>query len=511
MKRIFKISDAAEAELLCRHRSGFEARIKSPSTFTRTRPPTFRFSRGLCDQIPSQKASSFLGILGLFSDNPSYADVTAREKLSKDVSALADRLVRYENDFDKFIEVLEEEGVSLLNRHRHGYAFLELLKQLGSRPQLALEVFNWRRQSESEICMIPEEYVKGITVAGRTKNVDIALELFTEAVNKRLKRPSTYNALMGAYMYNGLADKCLSLFQDLKTDTSCRPSVAAYNILLSTFGRKLFIDQMEAIYREMIEQNLSPNLKTYNTLIDGYLVAWMWNSMEKTFQMMKAGSVKPDIRTYKLMLRGYAHSRNLKKMEETYNFVKHHVDEDSQLVKSMIWAYYRSSETDRVRKIENLMRLLPEERYRPWLNVLMIKLYAQENCLDDMEILINEAFEHRMTVLSLDVLRCIITSYFRCNVVDKLANFGNRAQCAGWRIGRCLYHCKMVMYSAQHRLEEMERVLKEMENVNMDRTKKTFWILYKAYLSWGERHKLDKVRALMCKNGYGIPVDASSS
>lgn len=86
-----------------------------------------------------------------------------------------------------------------------------------------------------------------------------------------------------------------------------------------------------------------------------------------------------------------------------------------------------------------------------------------------------------------------------------------QAEDAGWRLCRSLYHCKMVMYGLQNRLEEMENVLDEMEVSRFNATKKTFWILYKAYSNAGEKSKVQRLLVLMCKHGFGIPVDASTS
>lgn len=86
--------------------------------------------------------------MGLFTDKFAPSDSRAREDLRSKVSQLRDELVRNFEEVsdqiytDKIVRVLEEKADSLLRSYSDGCACVELLKQLGSWPHLALEVFS---------------------------------------------------------------------------------------------------------------------------------------------------------------------------------------------------------------------------------------------------------------------------------------------------------------------------------------------------------------------------------
>ncbi|PIN13417.1 hypothetical protein CDL12_13964 [Handroanthus impetiginosus] len=505
MKRVWRISNFQKFRKISSFCFNAHITITKPSI-------SVQFIRQHVTETPGADGSkaTFPDIMSLFSDKWSCVETPPEKELRKKVSKLNDEILGHEDDVEKIEEVLEENGVPLFRFYSDGSAVVELLKQLKQFPRLAMEVLNWRRKKlDVAARMTTEEYSQGIVIAGRLNNVDLAIELFKEASNKQLKTTSLFNALMSAYMWNGLSFKCQSLFRDLKMDPACTPSIITYNVLISACGRLMLVDHMETILREVKDSNLTPTVNTYKGLIAGYITAWMWEKMEKTYLTMKAGSIKPNLDIHLLMIRGYAISGKLEKMEEMYEMVKEHVE--IPLIACMICAYCKKADVSQAEKIEQLLRLIPENEYKPWLNVNLIRFYAKNDLFKRMENSINVAFKHKTYVTTTGVMRCIISSYFRHNAVDKLADFVQRAECAGWKLCRSLYHCKMIMYGSQMRLSEMENVLDEMDRVNIPIAKKTFWILLLAYERWGQRSKLEQVIGLMCKHGYELPADARFS
>lgn len=403
--------------------------------------------------------------------------------------------------------VLDQE-VSLFNVPQ-SRIFLELLNSLESNPQLALEVFNWKRRL-SDISLDPEEYSKSIVLAGRAKNVDLAVELFAEVQSRGINRAiSVYNALMTCYICNGFTKKALSLFEDMKRNANCIPTIVTYNILLSTFGRSMLVDHMEMVYQAIKEAGLIPTVHTYNTLIAGYVTAWMWDEMESTFKKMKASPVKPNKSTYSLLARGYAHSGQMKKMEDAFKHLGEPIcQKDVPIVRAMVCAFCKSTGTDKIEKMENLIQLIPEEDYRPWLDVILIRAYAHADSVKRMEHSISRALERKTTITTVSVARSVTSTYFRHDAIERLEAFVKQAKAAGWKLCRSLYHARMVMHGYQNRLNQMEDVLEEMKSSHFRPTKKTFLILYKAYMKFGMEAEIKWTLKRMDEAGFPLPEDS---
>ncbi|KAJ3688385.1 hypothetical protein LUZ61_017549 [Rhynchospora tenuis] len=427
------------------------------------------------------------------------------------ISALAADLLSLPDSTPDPTPILESHSFpSLLRSSRKPFVSIKLFSLLKPRPLLALEVFKWRREiamGPDGIPLASEEYAKAITIAGRAHNVDLAGKLFSEAI---VSFPETalYNALMSAYMYNGMMRRCLAVFQSLRQDRRCKPTIVSYNILLSLFGRSVLVDHMEAVIQAANEAGVMRTLKTQNTILASYVTAFMWDRMEATYRAMQHGPVKPELRTHLLMLRGYAHSGNIEKMEETYKVVLNQVKQVNPVfIRAMICAYCKSKHPKRVERIEELLEYITDAEYRRWLHVLLIRFYAREGMVEVMKRLIGEAFSRKTTVTTSGTMRSIVTSYFHCGDVDQLAGFLRSAERAGWKLCRSLFHCKMLMFGMHNRLEEMHDVLDEMESLRFDRTKKTFSIMHKVYCNMGRRLEANTVVGLMLKLGLVSPTD----
>ncbi|KAL3524981.1 hypothetical protein ACH5RR_013353, partial [Cinchona calisaya] len=128
-------------------------------------------------QKPSTTSqSAWPNIAALFLNKWSVPDdSTVKQDQRQRVSVLKDELFKYSGDAESIETVLEEKGAPLFRTYYDGSAVVELLK-----------VFNWRRkQLDHGASMTTEEYAKGITLAGRLKDVDLAADLFAEAANKK--------------------------------------------------------------------------------------------------------------------------------------------------------------------------------------------------------------------------------------------------------------------------------------------------------------------------------------
>ncbi|KAJ3676525.1 hypothetical protein LUZ60_003937 [Juncus effusus] len=432
------------------------------------------------------------------------------EKIRSTVSALAKEIISSENDESTdLVSLLESRSAESVVGMKDGSAFLQLLSLLKPRPLLALQVFEWRRKLPDSSPLMAEEYASAIALAGRAHNLSLANQLFTDSISQfeNFHDSILYNSLMAAYMYDNNIQKTQSLFDELGNNPNFKPDTASYNILLSLYSHHMLINHMESILHSMDSNRVSRNIQTYNILISGYLISRNFEKMEMIFDSLKEEkNLKPDVNTHLLMLRGYAIFGELEKMESIYESVKMEViTKERSLLFVIINTYCNSKCKSRLEKIEELMKLVKKEEIFPWIHVVLIRVYAEEGSLDEMERLISQAFERKIIITSLKVVRKICAKYFSLNKVDRLNWFIKKAELAGWSLSKDLYQCKMVLYAKENRLMEMKKVADVLDSHWPRRDKRTLVILHKAYLNSGLRFEADSVSGLLWKSGFEIP------
>ncbi|KAJ4805147.1 Pentatricopeptide repeat-containing protein [Rhynchospora pubera] len=450
------------------------------------------------------------------SCNPTSSNPISRNRIStlttrrgshSTVASLAKEILSSSaNDLSPDLASLLEsdKARSILRLSTNGSPFLRLLSLLKRRPLLALQVFDWRRNLRDSPPLIAEEYASAIALAGRAQNLSLAVKLFNES-KSTAKGPILYNALMTAFMYNGEVKRAISLFHKLKKEKKYGPDTVSYNILLSLYGYHVLVDQMESVLRDMDSSGIPRSVVTYKMLMYGYLRSRRWKQMERIFDSLK----EPDTSTRLLMLRGYTIAGKLKKMERMYELVKGEVHaQERSLICAMICAYSKVGGDSSVRKIEELVKLVREEEYFPYLHIVLIKVYAKEGLLDEMERLIFDANKRNIVISSQHVMRTILALYFKSGDVERLDSFIKQAERAGWSLCKDLYRCKMILYSRLGRLTDMSCEVDKMDSYWPVRDRYTLKILYKGFSNSGRMWEMNMVIGLMFKYGFQFPQGA---
>ncbi|KAH6827625.1 hypothetical protein C2S53_015965 [Perilla frutescens var. hirtella] len=183
----YKLKIAEFRECLIRHRFSL---YNHEGIAKRSAPIRFICQDATRASSSDGKESKVGELVSIFANKLSYspADAISRDNLSDKVAELKKEILAQKEDAEKIEKILEEDGLDLFRRYSDGSAAVHLLKQLQRYPSLAMEVLWWRRkQLDHDAPMTVEEYSKGIAIASKMDNLDVAVELFKEAFNKGLK------------------------------------------------------------------------------------------------------------------------------------------------------------------------------------------------------------------------------------------------------------------------------------------------------------------------------------
>ncbi|XP_078179242.1 pentatricopeptide repeat-containing protein At2g30780-like isoform X2 [Carex rostrata] len=426
------------------------------------------------DHAPPQPPHSFLlqssSSCRASNSIPRASTLSTADHTRSTIISLAKEILCSPHDASSHLaSLLESDSVrSIVRLSIDDFLFLQLLSLFKPRPRLALQIIYWRRNLPDSPPLTTEEYASAIALAGRAHNLSLAVKLFYESISTA-HNCILYNALMTAFIFNTL------------------------------------VDQMESVLSAMDSSGIPRTAQTYNILMCGYLRSKRWDEMERIFSSLK----EPDVRICLLMLRGYAIAGRLEKMEKLYKLVKEEVHaQQRSLIQAMICAYSKVRGESRLKKIEELVRLIRAEEYFPHDHVVLIKFYAKEGSIDEMERLIVDAYKRNIVIRSVRVMRIILAVYYKGGDVDRLDHFIKQAEKAGWSLCKDLYRCKMILYSRLGRLREMCCAVDKMDSYWPMRDRYTLKVLYKGFSNAGRRLEMDMVIGLMFKYGFQFPREA---
>lgn len=164
-------------------------------------------------------------------------------------------------------------------------------------------------------------------VRDTTDDTSNAMALFTEC-QMRGTKPNVYlyNTIISKLAKARKADFALDLFEQMKTNTSLRPSSITYGAVIAACARVGDAQAAERLFKEMADQpNFKPRIPPYNTMMQMY--THTKPDRERVLHyydlMIKAG-IKPSAHTYKLLVDAYGTIEpiDIKAAEETFKKIE---------------------------------------------------------------------------------------------------------------------------------------------------------------------------------------------
>ncbi|XP_020575681.1 pentatricopeptide repeat-containing protein At3g53170 [Phalaenopsis equestris] len=256
----------------------------------------------------------------------------------------------------------------------------------GNRWESALKIFallrkqNWYRPKG-------QTYARLLTMLGKCRQPEHASSLFRTMISEGFNPTlDVYTSLVGAFGYSGLFDEVMSIIDEMKAISDCKPDVFTYTILIGCCSKLRRFDLIPSLLAEMSYLGIESTSVTYNTLIDGYGKAGLVNEMENCLSLMlESGSCVPDIFTLNSILSAFGHRRRISEMEKRYIEFQHMgIDPDLTTFNILIKSYGKSGMYEKMIRILNFMKKRCFSPTTITFNTL-IECFGKGGKIDEME------------------------------------------------------------------------------------------------------------------------------
>ncbi|KAJ7549906.1 hypothetical protein O6H91_07G074300 [Diphasiastrum complanatum] len=412
------------------------------------------------------------------------------------------------NDSSQIEQILDAGASQLLGPT--SWYWLPLLDELarGTKPLLALEVFNWKKKQVHEEASA-KEYSKLISLAGRINVPRLAQELFDEMPARGVRRTSLiYNALIDAYGKNQCTDQALALFSEMKGSEDCQPNLVTYNTLISMFSRKQSVEQMESMHQECINAGFSPDKVTFNALIWGYMRSLNHVKMEDAYRKQIENGCQPDIITFNALMIGFSCAESVAKMEEVLDDLqKFGLQVNAMIGELMMEAYSRHEMFD---KMEATLKLMIDKsvRYGSRVHSIMIESYARAGKLDCVETSIQRMFNNKNQFRSSKTLEVVITACTDQGAFDRLESILEGVKSSGWILAPSTNRILISKYAEGNMFDKLEETLRDMETPGSKQSPEILELLSDAYERAGKTAELLAIKERI--QNYGSQEELAS-
>lgn len=387
---------------------------------------------------------------------------------------------------------------------------IDILRR-GHTPALALHVFAWKRKQPPAV-FGPREYSKVIGLAGKLGQLETADALYEEMDRRGVVRTiDVENSLMLAHATKGSLPKALQIFQRLKDNSGpdLKPNLISFNTALFSYSKMRHLIYLDKTFEELIEARLRPSLETFNALMLGYRRLGLWWRMEEVFLKMKEALCTPNGLTFRTLIRGYAAAKLPDRMEEVYKEMqKRKISLKHATAEVMVAAYRQARD---FQKMEKIIFAVKSQRFRSKMTKCMLKSYAFNDQLHDMEALVHEAMKTKELSFSSRLAAVVIEAFFKKKAYEKIDIFLEGADACGWIISRSLYNKLIYLNGKAGFFDKMENYFNRMLDSGCLPNERTFKYLLSAYQTSNMKEKASWVLHRMKCAGFCVCKDLENS
>ncbi|ONK79506.1 uncharacterized protein A4U43_C01F7050 [Asparagus officinalis] len=386
--------------------------------------------------------------------------------------------------------ILNVERKSGSGKHRNLWpkAVLEALDDAISNNQWesALKIFGLlRRQRWYE--PKSQTYARLLTMLGKVRQIEHARSLFQIMLSEGLKPTlDVYTSLVGAYGYGGFLDRALSIIDEMKTISDCKPDAYTYTILINCCCKLRQFDQIPELLADMSYLGIECTTVTYNAIIDGYGKQECLEEMENKSlsSMLEAGSCLPDVVTMNSIIDAYGNNERIIEMEKWYDEFQHMgIDPDVTTFNILVKSYGKAAMYE---KMDSVMKFMKERFFSPSTITfnLIIECFGRVKNIEKMEYYFRlmkvQGFKpNSITYCSL------VNAYSRAGFLEKVPAMIRQIDNSDVVLDTAFFNCVINAYGQAGDINIMEEMLLLMKEKKCNPDSITFSTMIQAYRRMG--------------------------